>query len=196
MKMKKDIVRKLLEFNEKDKGYYHFGLIKLNLQAINHKSKTVSKSKDNIYRFLVIDNDSGTHLIVFKLIKGQDATRISPSRKHRVIRGKKEYYSQQHERTYLYELSRRVKDSDGVDLPSIQHINSEIKKYMCIVDIYPDIIDKISKNKTQSLSLYKNFLSVVANNRVLFDKKLRISLKNKPRLKAIITNRKNLLEKL
>lgn len=194
--MKKDIVRKLLEFNEKDKGYYHFGIIKLNLQAINHKAKTVIKAKDNIYRFVVIDNDSGTHLVIFKLIKGQDATRISPSRKHRIIRGKKEYYSQQHERSYLYGLSRRLKDNDGVDLKSMDFINNEIKKYLSVVDMYPIVIDKIAKNKVQSLLLYKNFLNVVAGNRVLFDRRLRDSLKNQPKIKAIITNRKNLLEKL
>lgn len=53
--MKKEIVRKLLEYNEFDRGFYHFGLIKLDLQILNRKRKDINKVKDNIYRFVVVD---------------------------------------------------------------------------------------------------------------------------------------------
>lgn len=194
--MKKEIVRKLLECNEFDRGYYHFGIIKLNLQILNRKRKDIVKAKDNIYRFVVVDNDSGIHLIIFGLIKREDATKIQTSRKHRVIRKKKEYYSQQHERQYLYTLSRRLKDAETVDLPTMQHINKEINKFLKVVDVYPRVIEEIAANKTQDIKLYRNFLSVVAKNRVLFDRRLRDSLKENTQAKAIMIDYSGQIDKL
>lgn len=184
--MKKEIVRKLLEYNEFDRGFYHFGLIKLDLKILNRKRKEINRVKDSIYRFVVVDNDSGIHLIVFNLIKREDATKIQTSRKHRVIRRKKEYYSQQHERKYLYGLSRNLKDAESVDLPTMQHINNEIGKYLKVVDVYPRVIEEIASNKTQNIKLYRNFLNIVARNRVLFDRRLRQSLRDETKAKAIL----------
>lgn len=184
--MKKEIVRKLLEYNEFDRGFYHFGLIKLDLQILNRKRKDINKVKDNIYRFVVVDNDSGIHLIIFNLIKREDATKIQTSKRHRIIRKRKEYYSQQHERQYLYNLSRNLKDSEEVDLPTMNHINTEIGKYLKVVDVYPKVIEEIASKKKQSIKLYRNFLNVVAKNRILFDRRLRKSLRNETKAKAVL----------
>lgn len=195
--MRKELVKRLLEHNESNSGFYYFGLIKLNIGALNNiKRKEVNKRKDNIYNFLVVETNNGMHLIIFGLKKGEDVTKIQPNRKHRIIKRRKEYYSQQHERKYLYNISRRLKSNPNLDLKIMDFINNEIKKYLVVVDAYPTVIENIALNEEQRLPLYRNFLQVVAKNRVLFDRRLRESLKKQTKAKAIIINFAGQIEEL